>query len=55
MSKFELNNTVDKDKVFLTQFFDIEGRLDAFYYKREFIELLSAIKKHPKLCSKSKN
>ncbi len=37
MSDFQLNNSVDKEKVFMINLSDIEGRLDPKYYTQEYV------------------
>ncbi len=36
---FKLSDNVDKEKVFLINLSDIEGRVDAYYYKKSFFNL----------------
>ena len=44
---FELSQHIDKNKIFLVNLSEIEGRLDPFYYSHPFIYLKKQLtKKH---------
>lgn len=46
MNNFKLNDSLNKNKVFLVNQSEIEGRLDPFYYKPEYMQLEKVLKKH---------
>jgi len=45
MSTFALSGNVDKNKVFIIKRSELEGRMDPFFYKPEYLELEKSLKK----------
>ncbi len=50
MSNFTLSNTIDRDKVFLVNLSEVEGRLDPYFYSPKFKELSKKLK-HKSNCN----